>query len=387
MRRILYLDRTSEIGGAESSLLLLLRHLDRNRYDPLVVLPGDGSLNRELSRLGVPTQVVPLHTLNVKALNPFPYLDTVWRLRGIIRRERVDLVHANDLTANQYGVVAARLAGRPIICHLRNLCNGTAVKRGLLAWSDHLIANSQAVRETYLACNPTPQKVTVIYNGVDLSDYNSYGEDGAGFRRRFDVPEDVFLLGIVGRVLAAKGHHILIRALTEVARNHREDVRLAIIGPADGPANGKFQRDEQFVAELRQSIRALGLNECVSFWGEQRDMAPVYRALDLLVLPTFEEGFGRVLIEAMSAERPVVASAVGGTVEVVEAGATGLLVPPGDVEKLAEAICTLASNPEMARHMGIEGRKRVERLFTIQQNVAGTEALYERILSCRGRSA
>ena len=384
--KILYLDKSSEIGGAETSLLLLLKHLDRNKYTTVVALPAEGTLNKQLRALGVQVITTPLHTVHLKGLNPLPYLSTVWRLVKIIRREGVDLVHANDTTTNQYGVVAAKLSGVPIICHLRSLSRKSDVVRGLLPWTDHLIANSYATARTYLACKGTPEKVTVIYNGVDLADYCLDNDARAKLRKHFNVSDETFLMGIVGRVTEAKGHHVLIQALAAV-RNMHDDVCLAVIGPLNPAFHSDFQRDTRFVTELRQLIATLGLDGHVSFWGEQRSMAPIYQALDLLVVSTFEESFGRVLIEAMAVEKPVIASAVGAIPEIIDDSMNGLLIPPGDVPRLAEAICAVKNDPGMGRRMGKEGRRRVEKFFSIESNVAQTEALYQRVIHrCGPRS-
>ena len=253
----------------------------------------------------------------------------------------------------------------------------TSIKHAFLPWADHLIANSQAVAQSYLQYRNTPKKVTVIYNGVDLAQYVPQKEDY--FRTQMGISAETFLLGIVGRVLANKGHHILVQALTQV---HRAgiDSCLAIIGPTESCPGDTYQLDRMYLADLKKMITELGLAEKVIFCGPQRNMPAVYHALDVLVLPSIQEPFGRTLIEAMAAERPVIASAAGGLLEVVEANVTGLLVPPGDPQQLAEAILTIAYDREMARQMGKEGRKRVERLFTIQQNVAKTEALYQQVL-------
>lgn len=380
-QNILYLNKSAEIGGSEVSLFLLLKHLDQTAYAPIVVLPSVGPFVEQLQSIGIKVITTPVHTIHWRGGNPFPYLGTVWRLARLIRQENIRLVHSNNHVTNQYGVVAAKLCRVPIICHMRDMNSSISIRHAFLPWADHLIANSQAVARSYLEHHNTPEKVTVIYNGVDLAEHVFQKEPV--FRAQMGISAETLLLGIVGRILADKGHHVLVQALVHVYRAG-VDFRLAIIGPTEPSSGDPYQADQAYLTDLRLMITKLELKERIIFCGPQPDMPAVYRALDILLLPTFQEGFGRTLVEAMAAERSVVASAVGGTPEVVEPNVTGLLVPPGDPRSLAEAILTLARDREMARRMGLEGRKRVERLFTIQQNVAQTEVLYRQVLHQRG---
>jgi len=377
-KHVLYLNKSGEIGGSETSLFLLLEHLDRKAYTPIVVLPQAGPFAEKLQDIHVKVILTPLRTIHWRGGNPFPYLATVFRLARIIRRERIDIVHSNNDVTNQYGAVAARLCGVPIVCHLRDMSSRTSVRHAFLPWADQLIANSHAVAQSYLRHRPTPEEVSVIYNGVDLSEYDGCLEDGQYFRKEVGIPTGRFLLGIVGRIVAAKGHHVLIQAMARIAQTG-EDFRLVVIGPIETVSRDPYQVDQAFLADLRKQIDSTGLSGKVTFVGARKHMPAVYRALDALVLPSLQEAFGRTLLEAMATGIPVIASAVGGTPEVVEAGVAGLLVPPGDVIALAEAILTLIRNRETARRMGVEGRRRVERLFDIKTNVQETERIYRRM--------
>lgn len=378
--KVLYINKSSEIGGAETSLLLLLKHIDRNRFVPVVVLPSEGALSKEIRKLCLQVYIIPLNNIRLKNLNPWPYLATVWRLLKIIKEENIVLVHANDVATNQYALLAARLSHVAIISHMRALNDEKIVKRGFLSCVDHLIANSQAVARTYLSCRKAPEKVSVIYNGVDLNEFSESNQSKMLFRKQFKIPEDIFLVGIVGRIFAEKGHHILVQAISEIRRKNF-NICMAIIGPTGNVVNCKYQRDDTFIMELRRMVSEIGLEKYVFFIEEQRDMASVYQALDLLVLPTFTESFGRVVAEAMGAGKPVVASAVGGVSELVDDGVTGILVPPGDVSLLAKGILAIKTNQAMAHQMGIKGRQRAKNMFSIEKNVREIQKVYMKVLN------
>ena len=380
MHSILYLNKSAEIGGSEISLLLLLKYINKAQYRPLVALPLNGPLVERINELGVRTITTPLNNINHKSGNPIPYLSTVWNLVKVIRRERIDLVCSNNEPSNQYGAVAARLCGVPIVCHLRDMVSRAAFRQAFLKLDDRLIANSQAVAESYLQWCSTPEKIDVIFNGVDLEDYQPLNIQNVNMRKQWNIPNGTFLLGIAGRIQPSKGHHILIQSLAKV-NQASVDYRLAIIGPTESTTGDKYQLDLAYLNEIKQMIQKLGLEKKVVFCGKQRAMPPVYNAIDLLVLPSFEEPFGRSLIEAMAMVKPTIATAVGGPLEIVENGKTGLLAPPGDTKQLADAILKLACDRDLAQRMGGEGRKRVERLFKIETHMLKIHNVYEQILT------
>ena len=381
---VLYLNKSAEIGGSETSLLLLLRYLDRDVYHPIVVLPSNGPFLDQLHQIGVKVIAIPLGNIYLKGRNPLPYLTTVFRLVKIIRSEKIRLVHSNNHTSNQYGAIAAKLCGIPIVCHMREMNSRSNVNRALLPLADKLIANSVAVAQSYLAYRKEANKITVIYNGLDLANWPLKESNDADYRQRMNISANTFVMAIIGGIYGEKGHDILIRALAKVAERC-ENFYLLIVGPTEEDASASYQLDKTYLRELRWLVADIGLRQRVIFTGTQRDIAAVYRSLDLLVLPTLREGFGRVLIEAMAMQKPVVASQVGGVPEVVEDGVTGFLVPPGDPKALARAILKVMLNKELAIELGKNGRSRVERMFVIEEHIPEMEKVYLELLSKRGK--
>jgi glycosyltransferase involved in cell wall biosynthesis len=365
--RILYLNPTSAIGGAEISLLELLRNLNREVFEPLVALPGLGPLVERVARLEVETVIIPQHKL--KAKNPIPYLKTVFYLINLVRRRHVNLIHSNVEMGNQYGVMAARLSGVPIICHTRGLLSERPFRRMFLRYTDVLIANSRAVAASYANCVAKSQKVVVIHNGVDLDEFSPIRARSGVFRRKLGLPDNAFVIGHIARICPEKGQHTLIDAMTQITENHSE-VYALIVGDT------VIDDSAVFLTSLRQRVLQYELAEKVIFVSFVDNMIDLYADLDLVVLPSLCEPFGRTLIEAMAMGKPVVATRAGGAVEVVEHGVTGLLVPPKNHIQLAEAILKVTEDRDAAREFGMNGRTRVERLFSIEQNARKTEQVY-----------
>lgn len=365
--RILYLNVASTVSGAEMSLITLLRHLNREAFEPIVGLPGPGPLVERLARLGVETVMIPQQKL--KARNPLPYLKTVLCLVNLVRRRGVDLIHSNMDICNQYGLVAARLTGIPIICHTRNMLSKRPFQRMLLRYADVLIANSRAVKASYARCVAKSQKVMIIHNGVDLDEFSTIRARSGMFRKKLGIPDDAFVVGHIARICPEKGQHTLIDAMALVAKTQSKAYAL-IVGDTI------VDNSTAFLMSLKQRVLEYELTERVIFISFVDNIVDLYVDLDLVVLPSLYEAFGRTLIEAMAMEKPVIASGVGGPLEIVENGVTGFLVPPNDPVKLAEAILKVMDNRDVAREFGMNGRKRVERLFSIEQNVRKTEQVY-----------
>ena len=370
VRRVLYLNHYTAIYGSENSLFELVTHLDRGRFEPLVVLPDEGPLTQELRSVGVATIAMPLCPL--KARNPFPYLKTVWDLICIILGERIALVHANSDLSGQYGIVAGQLAGRPTVCSTRNLLGPRAYQRSCLGWADALVANSRATAATWLP--NSRQKRCIVYNAVDLAEFTPTGRR-TQLRRQWGLDEQTFVMTVIGRVTPAKGQDTFLKALaqvvTRVPRTHA-----FLVGSTE------IDRSGDFLLTLKRMVRTLGLSDRVTFADAVESVPAFLEMVDLLVCPSVAEPFGRVLIEAMAMERPVIASAAGGPLEVVVEGETGLLVPPSAPYALAGAMLRVIHSPEMARAMGLKGRQRVQEMFSIDRHVEQVEQIYREILSC-----
>jgi len=372
---ILFLDHAAALGGAEHSLLLLLRHLDRQRFRPLLAC-NPGPLARAANELGVPTLLIAMPRLRGNPLALVELLRGGLALALVVRRERIALVHSNVMRAGFYALPAARLTGRPLVWHVRDIHvpgqpGGTWYPRLMCRMADRVIAISRAVA----AVLPCTERATIIYNGVDLTRFapHMHNLNAATIRAELELPRAGSLVGILGRVWPWKGQSDFLRAAALVAPAH-PTAHFAVIGDT------LFAAERDYLQDLRDLAHALGIAHRVTFTGHRQDVPRLLAALDLLVHCSQAEPFGRVLIEAMAMARPVVAYADGGVPEIVVNGATGRLVQPGDITALAQSIGELLAHPQQARALGAAGRERVVHQFDARQTARAIEQVYAEML-------
>lgn len=361
---ILYLANSGDIiGGGEISLLGLLAGVSKESFNPLVICPSMGNLLKELEQLNIETNVVQMKSL--RRFNPFSNIDSIAKLGRVIKSRKIDLVHANGSRSAFYGGIASRIAKVPLVWHVRILESDGLVDRLLASLSNKIVVNSKAVKARFNWLKDEA-KVEVIYNGIDLERFHPFIKEKE-VRDEFGLSQEALLVGTVGRLDWYKAHQYLLQAAKKVVEVI-SDIHFLIIG--DGDCRGKLE-------DLKKKLR---LNKNLIFTGNRKDIPRILSNLDLFVLSSVSEGFGRSVAEAMACEVPVVATKVGGIPEVVEDGVSGCLVPSKDPAALAEVIINLLKDREKAKAMGQAGRRRVEELFSIQRNVKKTEQLYEKIL-------
>jgi glycosyltransferase involved in cell wall biosynthesis len=380
-KSVLFFGHTAKLGGGEIALLNLVAQLDRTAFHPMVLLAADGPLVEKLRTSGVETHVLPLSAAVVEArkdglgASSLLRLGAMWhvltyvaRLVAFFRSRPVDLVHTNSLKADILGGIAARLAGVPVLWHVRDRIDAdylparaVRVFRWLCRWlPTYLVANSQATLDT-LALNRS--NATVVHDGFPGHSVPSALTDSA-------TP----LIGLVGRITAWKGQHIFLEAAAIVRRTFPQ-ARFQIIGSA-------MFGEDAYEARLRAMVRDFALEDCVEFTGFRADVQDLIGRLIILVhASTTGEPFGQVVIEGMAAGKPIVATKGGGVPEIVVDGETGLLVPMGQAAPMADALMRLLADPAMAQSMGRAGRQRVSDQFTIQHTARKVEAIYGKLLS------
>ena len=291
------------------------------------------------------------------------------QVRDLARRHEVGLIHCNDaVSISRIGILAARLAGIPCICHVRRFDHLGRFEHWLADSLDHLIFISGAIQRQFLEQRRQTAGQRVVHNGLDLGDFPP-DLDGKAVRWELGLQSEKPVIGIVGRLVEWKGHEVFLGALARVAETY-PDVQGLVVGGAG--VSSPF-----LPQQLKRLAASLGLSEAVHFTGHRQDIARLLAAMDILAhTSTAPEPFGRVLIEGMAMARPVIASADGGVPEIVLHGETGLLVPPGDVGAFAEAMVSLLQDPERAAALGRAGRQRVVAHFTIEQHVRQVQEVY-----------
>ena len=379
---ILYVHSSASLYGSDKSLLHLVSHLDRERFLPVVVVPEDGPLVTSLKSLKVPVYTRPLCILH-RTLHPDYWFRLMARLlpshkflRDLIRKWDIQLLHSNSSHVFD-GALAARAASIPHVWHVREIHTGTSKFGFLLSkfiydYSDAVITISKSVCTAFFG-QCSANKLHVIYNGVDIQRF-SPSISGDLFRAELGIGHNIPLVGIVGRIAHWKGHSVFIRAAAVVHREFPE-ARFLIVGDGVVPADYRIKRN------LKRLVSKLGLEEVVIFVGTRTDIPSVMASLNVLVLAsTKPEPLGRVILEAMSAGRPVVATNQGGPTEVMIDGETGYLVQPGDYDGTADAIMKLLRNPTLSLKMGLAGRSRCERYYTNEKTASEIVSVYETLM-------
>jgi glycosyltransferase involved in cell wall biosynthesis len=302
---------------------------------------------------------------------------SLFGLARYARRQKVRVVHGTEKPRDAvYGYLIARAAGATCIVHVHVKAE-TWINR-VTRWVMHhsqIIAITHFVEDSIVALGYDRARIETIHNGMDLRRWDPQLVDGSAVRAEFGFQPETPVLAIVARLFYWKGHLALLDALALVAAR-RPDVRLLVVGEDD--PRGAPGRDSM-TAEMRRSIATLGLAEQVIFTGFRSDVPQVMAASDIFAMPSYEEPFGMVFLEAMALERPVVALDNGGTPEVVVHGETGLLSPPGDDQQFAEHLLRLIEDPARRVTMGQAGRRRAIEVFTPAAMAEATARLYRRL--------
>ncbi len=365
MNRILYVITELDVGGAEKALFELATSLSRAAYEPHVAcLSGHGPLAADLAQRGV-----PVHFLDAGGSWDIRVL---WRLRRLLTQ--ADIVHSFLYHANMVARLAAVGAGvAAVVCSARVAERSRPGRRRLECLTHRLVdaevCVSNGVRD-FLASGGFPRrKLIVIPNGVDAARFA--GRDLA-FKARLGIKPEAPLVATIGRLHEQKGMDHFVRAAASV-RHSRPDCHFLIVGA--GPLEG----------QLRAAAKGLHLEGALTFLGHCDDVPAVLRATDAFVLASLWEGMPNVVLEAMAAGAPVVATRVEGTVDLIEHGETGLLVMPRDVPGLVSAIQRVLDEPGLAERLGRAAQERVRTQFPLDAMVRRHEALYADLLTrtCR----
>lgn len=352
-------------GGIEEHILMLLRGFDRNRFRLHLVCPPKLA-DKVRADLPPDVELIPLY------LERPTQLTAILRLIGILRRRHISILHSHAFISSMAASPIGWLCRVPVI--LETAHGPEAWRRGWKAtcyvdrfvdwFVDHYIAVSEA-NARYLSevKGFSPGKISVIQNGCELAHFDPSHPAPAGLRQRLGFGDRDPVLIVVGRLEPQKGHQVLLQALPTI-REEFPSVRLVCVG------EGSLQR------RLERQVVDLGLQEAVRFVGFQSNVADWIALGDLTVLPSFYEGLPLIAVESLAAGRPVVATAVDGTPEVVIDGKTGLTVPPGAPAALADAVCRLLADSALRARLAAAGHKWALEQFSRERMVEATQDLY-----------
>lgn len=380
---VMHVLRDLGVGGIQEVVRTLVEYLAMDDCWPIVCTLEDGHLRQDIEKLGVKVEFLERRRYKFKQL-PLFMLEMLRK-----RKALADLIKKYDIEVVQTHFVW------PIDLLLLSLLPTTNLR--VLLWTFHnvdylpsktrlvrsiydfmyrllshmlsgYVAISDEVREVMLRhIGPIQDRIFTIYNGVDLRRYG-HSVDKIAMRKKLGLRADAQVIATVGTLKTQKGHKFLVDAATMIVPQHT-DLHFLFIG------------DGELKAELQAQVQSLNLSDNIHFLGNRSDVPDLLIASDFFVLPSLWEGMPIALLEAMAAAKPVVATEVSGTKQIMIHNETGLIVPPGDAPKLAKAILKLISDPARAKAMGLAARQRVAKEFSAQKQADDHLALYRRLLN------
>jgi glycosyltransferase involved in cell wall biosynthesis len=368
--RVLHLINSFEIGGTERQAVALLRRLNSERYDVrLAALRNVGPFYGEIEERFPNVQEFPLTSFyNLNAVRQLA------RLRALMASERVDILHAHDFYAGLIGAAAARLAGVRVIACQRHL---KLSDRPVHEWGTRIIhrlahrilVNSEAIRDHILSRDSAQaNKIVVIKNGISSvagsSETRNLHEQ---LCHELEIDSDSKIIGMVARLQPVKGHRFFLEAASRVIAREPK-AQFVLVG--DGPLK----------SDIEDQAAHLGIKDRLHMLGDRTDAARILASFDLLVLASLHEGLPNAVMEAMAAGVPVVATAVGGTKELITDGETGYLAAPADTDALSERITFALVNERDRIKVAASGRQFINVEFGMERMVESVEKLYDELM-------
>jgi glycosyltransferase involved in cell wall biosynthesis len=378
--KVAFIDHTAVLGGGEIALCNLIEHLDREQWQPLVILGTSGPLVDRLRMLDAEVEVRPLAPVLTRIrqdrierrsllsmMRAIAAAGSVIRLARQLKKARAAVIHANSLRACVIAGFAGRLTGIPVIWQIHSvvgepMMSRTAVRliRGLARWlPDRIVCNSKATAACFRGLE---SRIRIIPCGSDTNRYAGNGRRGGASR-----------VGMIARFSPLKGQHIFIEAASQVGANHPEAEFVLAGAPLFG--------EQAYAAKVQNDARNSPNSDRIRFLGFVDDVPALLHDLDIVVQPSiYPEGLGQSVLEAMMAGKPVIASASGGLSELIDDGATGRLIPPADVVALRNAIEDLLADPVAAGAMGERARQRATQLYDIHATARAVERVYAEVI-------
>ena len=376
---LLFVIGSLDLGGAERHVAQTAPKLKALGWSPVIYCLGRrGSQAAGVEEAGVEVIAPPLDlslASGGRLLKAIGLTLSAPKLAVLLAIRRPKIVHFFLPAAYLIGAPLAFLARTPALVMSRRSLNvyqqthplARKLEPRLHNHMTAILANSERVRQQLISeegCDP--DHVSLIYNGVDTVHFAPpSASERNSVRQDLNLNKNAFVLTILANLIAYKGHADLLAALARIAPDLSEPWVLQCIG-----------RDDGLQSELESLAERLGIAENVRFLGEQDDVSGFLRASDLAVLPSHQEGFANAILEAMACGLPVVATDVGGNAEAVANGVSGTIVPPHDPLALGDAIAGIAQNRARAQNMGVAGRARVEKTFSLESCARAYDAFY-----------
>jgi len=380
--RILHIHTLPVISGSGINTFLTMRGMKGNRFESVLACAPGGALIELVQRYGMEVKTFPSL---VQPLHPMMDLKAILDLTGHLKRKPYHVVHTHNSKAGFIGRLSAKLARVPVIVHT---VHGFAFHQQELPWRRFLFRNLERLASHWcdkmiFISQPlvdwaleekigSAGRMARIYSGIEMDRFHPVSEEGKkNLKRKWGLHEQDAVIGIVSKLWEGKGHALLIRAFKEI-RREKPQARLVIVG------------EGSLMESLKDLVTQLELSDAVIFTGFLEDVPQILATFDVAVLPSYFEGMGRVLLEAMAMEKPVVGTAVGGIPDLIEQGMNGYLVSPGSEKELAAAVLKILDDKSLALKMGQAGRRKMTDRFSAESMVRSIENVYSELLKKKG---
>lgn len=407
MKRILYIEANLDgtIGGSHYCLLEIIKRIDRNKYTPFVLFYRNNILVPEFQKY---CNVIVLNLatgLIIKKDYPNLYVfSTKFFLLGwllhlfqktfnlikhsllfylkityIIFKNKIDLIHINNAPVLTPWLIIAKLFRKKCISHVRGNWEPTPLHKAFVKYYDCIVSISNSVTNYVKDQGVNVDDFVTIHDGIDIDDLlNMRKRNSDELKKELNVSDGDLLIGLIGNIKNWKGQHVAIEAV-KILKDKFTNIKCLIIGDVSN-----LEEDQKYYNYLKNLVNDHNLAKYIIFTGFRKDILNIISILDILIhTSTAPEPFGRVILEGMVLSKPVIATAHGGPVEIIENGISGFLVPPSDPKALSEEIEYLLSNSDIWQKMGENARKRVKNHFNIELNLRKLEQVYEYIFACK----
>jgi glycosyltransferase involved in cell wall biosynthesis len=373
---VLLLRSTEDITGPETFILSLLANINRKKYDvhlALLVKTKDRRVRllEELKKNGIADHSIEI----IHSPGKIQYT-TIRTVHSILRTQRLDILHTNEHKSDVVGLIAAKLAGVGTVSSVHGWLSNSvrtktyeAVDRLVVKFFDKIIVGSTALKNDLVKNGIKSDKITVVHNAVRLEAFHESNVDPA-IKQRLGLHPQSPVIGVVGRLSKEKGHQYILRAMCHVIRVFPA-ARLLVVGRGSAKP------------QLERLAKHLGIAGHVIFTGFYNDIRSVFQIIDVFVLASVRESLPMVVLEAMAAGKPVVATSVGGVSELVRHGQTGLLVKPKDSRSIAEAVISLLKEEQKRVAMGRKGRERIRASFSAPLLARKVEHVYNELFALK----
>lgn len=379
-KNILYLHAGAELYGADKVLLELVSGVDKEKYTPHVILPTNGLLVEEMIKRNITVSVLNYPILRRRIFNfsgmikyCFSLLKYSLKLTKYVKDNKIELVHINT-TAVLEGIFISKINKIPLLWHVHEIITKPRFVYKLTSlvvnlFSDEVITVSEATKKHLInSGNMTPNKISVIYNGVNKQEYNNE-QNTSYLYKEFNIPNNAKVLGMIGRVNSWKGQKDFIKAVEPILMNNNSVYALLV--------GGIFEGEERFMNELTEMVKNSPAKNQIRISDFRTDIANIHNMFDIFILPsTNPDPLPTVVLEAMASQKPIVGYNHGGIMEMVQDKYNGLLVEPGNIRELENKIRFILENENERLEMGDNSLKRQEKLFDKQIYIKNFEKKY-----------